>query len=534
VTDIFLPVSLDVASVRFRYLDTTGASRNPYNAGVRTAARGSDKLGCSLEFTPVGGASTTQKQKRAKLTALISQLSRANRVYIYDPGYVQQGTFPATELLTNGDLSNGTTGWASGASDWSVAASNGVLRVKRVATTAQVTAFKQSAAATITQYAPYALRYFVQQGQSSVTPSHTPCYDAVASFGSTINAYGMATALAIGRSETSVSFGMTELDSTGMVAGDYFSIQYASLARCIPVDISPNGLTYSDQFDNAAWTKVNATATANTLASPDATVTADSLVENITNGVHGTMQSMTVTSAAQDLACSFCVKAGTRSWCFVLITDNSTHAVGVYVNLTTGATGTVVTFGSNVINARYFVTNMGNSWWRIDLVVRKSGSQTTMYAECDAANADGGRSYIGVAAAQALYLWRGGLYPSSAPFRVGQTTSAATTGTAQSGSGIYVKGLPVSTTGLLLEGDWVEITTSVGPQITKVISSLDSDASGEGFLQVSPPVRGTVADNAIIIVSRPTGRFIIAGDAEYMNQPGIFSTASAEFEEAPA
>ena len=45
-----------------------------------------------------------------------------------------------------------------------------------------------------------------------------------------------------------------------------------------------NLLTYSDDFSNAAWTKTNATVTANAVAAPDGTTTADTLTASGANG----------------------------------------------------------------------------------------------------------------------------------------------------------------------------------------------------------------------------------------------------------
>jgi hypothetical protein len=49
---------------------------------------------------------------------------------------------------------------------------------------------------------------------------------------------------------------------------------------------STNMLSYPSQFDNAVWTKANATITPNVIAASDGTLTADKLVENTSNSVH--------------------------------------------------------------------------------------------------------------------------------------------------------------------------------------------------------------------------------------------------------
>jgi hypothetical protein len=47
-----------------------------------------------------------------------------------------------------------------------------------------------------------------------------------------------------------------------------------------------NLLTYSENFDNAAWGKQSVTVNANAAIAPDGTLTADKLIESTTNAVH--------------------------------------------------------------------------------------------------------------------------------------------------------------------------------------------------------------------------------------------------------
>jgi hypothetical protein len=47
-----------------------------------------------------------------------------------------------------------------------------------------------------------------------------------------------------------------------------------------------NLLLYSQEFDNAAWTKTSTTVTANSTTAPDGTTTADTLIPNTTNTYH--------------------------------------------------------------------------------------------------------------------------------------------------------------------------------------------------------------------------------------------------------
>ena len=57
-----------------------------------------------------------------------------------------------------------------------------------------------------------------------------------------------------------------------------------------------NLITYSESFDNAAYTKYDSTITANDTISPDGTLNADKLVENTATDVHRIAQTAVTTS----------------------------------------------------------------------------------------------------------------------------------------------------------------------------------------------------------------------------------------------
>jgi hypothetical protein len=535
MTDVFLPVPVTAARISYRYIDSVGVSGNPYNGVQRTASRGGDRLGLTLDFTPQGGASSQSQMARRRLIATLATCrGRINRLWVSDLGYRQAGSFPAPELITNGDFSNGTTGWtaASASTAPTLSASDGVLRIKSVDSSNTPQAYQQ-APATAVLYAPYVARAMMRQGNAvSGGAGYTvQWYDGTASILDYKISGGLSTAAGVTNS-TSPVIG-PYLEASGYImAGTFFDVLYASLARCILADGSPNGFLYSDQFDNAAWTKTGCSIAANDTVAPDGTTTADALVET-TSTTKIVSRSLVVSSSALDLSTSFCAKAGTRSWAYVAITDFAGNNGYAYVNLSTGAVGTTTITG-NVTNVRAHVVSMGNGWYRVHVTARKTSSQTTMYGYVGPATADNTSFYAGTDAAKAIYLWRGGMAVSGVPFMPGQTTSAAVSTTTQSGSSLRVKGLPVSTTGLLLASDMVEIQTSLGSQLVILTSSLDSDAAGCGVLQFSPPIRGTVANDAWIIVNSPIARCIYSGPGmEWMTEPGIITTASIDLEESP-
>jgi len=64
-----------------------------------------------------------------------------------------------------------------------------------------------------------------------------------------------------------------------------------------------NLLTWTEQFDNAVWTKTNAAVTANATTAPDGALTADKLVEDTANAQHRILKSLTLSSRPFTASC---------------------------------------------------------------------------------------------------------------------------------------------------------------------------------------------------------------------------------------
>jgi len=136
-----------------------------------------------------------------------------------------------------------------------------------------------------------------------------------------------------------------------------------------------NLVTYSEQFDNAAWTKSGATVTANVTTSPDGTTTADKLVENSANSGHfitqnfgnglnpGTIYSYTVF-----------VKASERTYCTVQMWGNS-QRLGIAINLSTGAIVQTDTANTTLLSSS--VIPFPNGWYRVNIT--GSGNTANTY-----------------------------------------------------------------------------------------------------------------------------------------------------------
>ena len=116
---------------------------------------------------------------------------------------------------------------------------------------------------------------------------------------------------------------------------------------------------YSEQFDDASWTKGNSSITVNATTSPDGLTTADKLVEDTATSTHRVLNfSALVVSTTAPTAYSVYAKAAERT--AVRVTDND--AQGADFDLVTGATSNI----SAGVTAE--AKNVGNGWWRLSIV----------------------------------------------------------------------------------------------------------------------------------------------------------------------
>ena len=101
--------------------------------------------------------------------------------------------------------------------------------------------------------------------------------------------------------------GLIESVATGVPRIDYTG------GGCGKLKLEPqrtNLLTYSEQFENADWSKFNLSVTANDTTSPDGTVNADKIVEDATApDTHGISQVRTTTSGVDYIAYIFAKKS---------------------------------------------------------------------------------------------------------------------------------------------------------------------------------------------------------------------------------
>ncbi len=178
-----------------------------------------------------------------------------------------------------------------------------------------------------------------------------------------------------------------------------------------------NLFTYSQEFDNAAWTKTNSTVTANTTTAPDGTSTAEKVASSVTATTTARInQASFSTASGSSYVLSVFAKKDDIN--FVVLYDATTNK-GKYFNLDTGAVG----LDEGGAPAASSITSVGNGWYRCTITVTAS---TTLGARIYISSTDGTLSYAATSG-QGIFLWGAQLEQRSSVTAYTATTTAPIT-----------------------------------------------------------------------------------------------------------
>ena len=149
------------------------------------------------------------------------------------------------------------------------------------------------------------------------------------------------------------------------------------------IELTPYNLVqYSEQFENAAWSKAQASVTANSTTSPDGTTTADSFIETASlTGDKAIFTSPLSITAASTFNLSIYVKSlsGDRNVYLRAFDSSFTIGFGVLVNPLNGAIVTTQAVGgATLINTNVEILN--NGWYRISASGILSTSTTLRFS----------------------------------------------------------------------------------------------------------------------------------------------------------
>ena len=215
------------------------------------------------------------------------------------------------------------------------------------------------------------------------------------------------------------SSGVLVSETTNVARFDYAPVTLTARGLLVE-EAGTNALTYSEDFSNAAWGKTNTTISADAVAAPDGTTTADALVEtSAASTVHNTARVVTYLNATTYVHAVY-VKKDTRTWAYIYIDPGKIGGSGyAYFNLATGATGTV---GAGITA---YMTLEASGFYRCVAIATTTSAGGGNFA-IGLATGDGGGSYTGDGVSK-LYIWGATVVASSALSSYIKTTTASAT-----------------------------------------------------------------------------------------------------------
>ena len=325
-----------------------------------------------------------------------------------------KGLVLGSELVVNGDFSAGTTGWS--ASFVTLSAVAGKMRVTSTADFARSNA---------TPFTTVVGRTYLVTGSVDYISGPENLYMYKSDDGAAVNQVGTATTG--GRGDKRFVFVATSTTSYVAVAhrfsgtvADWDNISVKELpgnhavansdaARGIygiePVGGRRNLLTFTEQFDNAIWQKIQSSISTNAAVAPDGTTTADKFVP--INTTPQLEQILTV-AAASTVSGGCYFKAAEKGFGYIQInglTGGTTRASFVSVNLSTGAVGTITALaGGGLVSPTASVSDAGNGWWRLTLSGGIGASNTTATTYVGMSDAQDSRSVV-VSGSNGILIW---------------------------------------------------------------------------------------------------------------------------------
>jgi molybdopterin biosynthesis enzyme MoaB len=195
-----------------------------------------------------------------------------------------------------------------------------------------------------------------------------------------------------------------------------------------------NYLSYSQQFDNAAWTKSNMTVIANAITAPDGTVTAEHIGDTDTTTTTRSLQhlSNTTANAAAPNTYSIFVKKGERNYVILrmIATNATTNYCTAWFDINTGVVSGTTNVGS-AVGTTASITPYPNGWYRLSITGTPNPGVTSQGVACFVAapvTLGNSSNYTGVTGS-GIYVWGAQHEDGSVMTSYIPTTTAAITQT---------------------------------------------------------------------------------------------------------
>ena len=314
------------------------------------------------------------------------------------------GLVPGPELVTNGTFDSGTTGW-TGQGSTAISAVAGAMVVDQPVAGTWFSENVRLATPVLAVGRTYRITFDARMvsGTNSLRLANNAT--AILDMPTISATFQTFTAIFTATTTNTFSFfkngitGTFELDNITVreIPGNHATQSTAGsrpvLAR-LPFGGRRNLLTYTEQFDNAAWTKAATTITANSVESPNGTMTADTLTAASGAAAHNMHQS--AGSSGTAITMSIYAKAGTNS--FIQFYHGAASNTFANFDLAAGAVGTV---GASSTAS---IASVGDGWYRCTMTCTPGTASTNRVVMISSATSAYNESWTATGT-ETVYLW---------------------------------------------------------------------------------------------------------------------------------
>jgi hypothetical protein len=208
------------------------------------------------------------------------------------------------------------------------------------------------------------------------------------------------------------SVGLVEQVAADTARFDYDPITLTCRGLLIE-ELRENSLPYSEQFDNAVWTKQRSSIVQNVEIAPDGTLTGDNLIENTDNNTHFVFDGV-LTANSTTYTWSIFLKAKERTKAAVIFNTKSQVLTGRVFDLLNGTSSAPPSGFTSATT--HDMKPVGNGWYRCSVTVNSATGAGIFHCRVYTADASGNLSYTGDGSS-GIYIWGAqretGAFPTS-------------------------------------------------------------------------------------------------------------------------
>lgn len=168
-----------------------------------------------------------------------------------------------------------------------------------------------------------------------------------------------------------------------------------------------NLVTYSEELENAQWSKYNITVVQNSIISPNGDMTGDKLIEGTNDGLKYMISSSFSPGTVGNIhTASIYLKANTRTWAYLTFGWDGSGDRAAYFNLIDGVVGNL----EGGVTAS--IMSIGNGWYRCTITGTMLNNAPRL--SISMATGNGTRSYLGDGVSS-IYAWGAQLVNGTEP-----------------------------------------------------------------------------------------------------------------------